>query len=213
MTAVTPLVLHRARLSGHSHRAELMLRLLDLPHEVREVDLPSGAHKAQEFLKLNRFGTVPVLEDAGRIIPDSAAILVYLATRYDPQRTWLPTDAEAAANVQRWLSVAQGPLFNGPNSARLAAVFRLPVDVDRALAESLRLFEVLEDHLRYRPFLVGDRPTIADIANYSYVARAPEGGLSLEALANIRGWLSRIEALPGFIPMPHALAPSPAEQA
>jgi glutathione S-transferase len=56
--------------------------------------------------------------------------------------------------------------------------------------------------LSERAFLVGDQPTIADIANYAYIAHAPEGNVSLQDYPHVRAWLSRIEALPGFVPMP-----------
>lgn len=105
-SAQAPLFLNGFRPSGHSHRAELMLCLLKLPYEFRHVDLPSSAHKSQDFLKLDPFGTVPVLQDGDCVVPDSVAILTYLATRYDPAGLWLPTGAVAAAAVQRWLSVA-----------------------------------------------------------------------------------------------------------
>jgi glutathione S-transferase len=49
--------------------------------------------------------------------------------------------------------------------------------------------------------LTGPTPTIADVAMYTYTAHAPEGGLSLESYGNIRAWLARVEALPGFVPM------------
>ena len=54
---------------------------------------------------------------------------------------------------------------------------------------------------RERPFLAGRRATLADIANYSYIAHAPEGNVSLEPYPQVRAWLARIEALPGFVPM------------
>jgi glutathione S-transferase len=57
----------------------------------------------------------------------------------------------------------------------------------------------MEAHLSDRVFLVDDRPTIADVACYTYIDRAPEGIISLESYPNIRAWLTRIEALPGFV--------------
>ena len=84
-------------LSGHAHRARLFLSLIGVPHELVEVDLMKGAHKAPDFLKLNKFGQVPVLDDNGVVISDSNAILVYLAKKYR-KTDWLPeTPAEAAA--------------------------------------------------------------------------------------------------------------------
>src|SRR6202035_2921376 len=107
MKPAGPMILHGFKKSGHSHRAELLLRLLRLPFDFREIDLAGGEHKRADFLKLNPYGTVPVLDDGGTIIADSVAILVYVATKYDDDHSWLPTDPIRAAQVQRWLSVAQ----------------------------------------------------------------------------------------------------------
>ncbi|WP_341910213.1 glutathione S-transferase [Ferrovibrio terrae] len=194
--------LHRFALSGHAHRAELLLNLLGLRAELIDVDLGGGEHKQPAFLAKNAFGQVPVLEDGDTVIADSNAILVYLASRYDEQRRWLPVDPVQAAQVQRWLSVAAGQLASGPAAARMVTLFKAPFDHDRAKTVATALFAVLEQHLAQQTFLVGAAPTIADLALYSYTAHAPEGGVSLQPYPQIRAWLGRIEALPGFVPMP-----------
>ena len=193
--------LYRHALSGHSHRVELFLSLLNLNYDLVDVDLANGAHKAPAYLALNRFGQVPVLEDEDTVVSDSAAILVYLARRYDTGNSWLPTDAIAAAEVQRFLSIAAGPVAYGPATARLVTVFGAGKDQAEAVAIAHNLFEVLDAHLAERDWLAGRRPTIADIANYSYIAHAPEGDVSLADYPSIRNWLARIEQLPGFVPM------------
>ncbi len=114
--------LYHHPLSGRAHRARLFVSLLGLPHELIEVDLASGAHKKPEFLALNPFGQVPVLDDNGTVVSDSNAILVYLAKK-NGRTDWLPDDAQAAAAVQRWLSVAAGEVAYGPAAARLITVF------------------------------------------------------------------------------------------
>lgn len=202
MKPTKPIVFHGFKLSGHSHRAELMVRLLDLPYEFREVDLAGGEQKRSPFLKLNPFGTVPVIEDNGTVVADSVAILVYLAMKYDAARSWLPADPAQAAEVQRWLSVAQGPVFNGPCSARLVTVFGYPLDHERAKTVAHDLFQVLDVHLAGRRFLVGQGSTVADVALYSYIAHAPEGGVSLTPYSQIRAWLEHVENLPDFEAMP-----------
>lgn len=193
--------LHWHPLSGHSHRAQLMLSLLDHEFDLIEVDLASGAQKAPAFVQLSPFGQVPVLESEGEVIVDSNAILVYLATRYDGSGRWYPRDALGAAKVQRWLSIAAGKLATGPMTARLANVFGLPVDKAKAQAGAVALFSVMEAELARGPFLVGHHPTIADVALYTYTAHAPEGGVALEPYPAIRAWIGRIEGLPGFVPM------------
>jgi glutathione S-transferase len=193
--------LYRHALSGHAHRAELLLSLLGLEANIIDVDLMNGAHKAPEFLKKNLFGQVPVLEDGDVTIADSNAILIYLATNYDQQRTWLPADALEAAGVQRFLSVAAGAVASGPAAARLVNVFGAGLDHQKAIDTAYALFEVLEAHLSEREWLATDHVTIADVANYAYIAHAPEGDVSLEEYPNVRQWLSRVEGLPGFVAM------------
>jgi glutathione S-transferase len=203
MSPARPIRLYGSPLSGHSHRVQLMLSLLDLPYELRPVDLAKGEQRTPAFLALNPFGTVPVIDDDGAVIADSAAILVYLASRYDETRRWLPAEPKRAAEVQRWLSVAQGPVFNGPCAARLIARFGLPLDPVRARTVAEQLFAVIEAWLATRDFLAGDAvPTIADVAVYSYIGLAPEGGLDLTPYPSLRAWLARIEALPRFLPLP-----------
>jgi glutathione S-transferase len=193
--------LYRHPLSGHCHRVELFLSLLGLDYEPVEVDLANGEHKRPDFLNMNLFGEVPVIDDNGTILSDSNAILVYLAGKYAPSSTWLPSEPAAAAAVQRFLSVAAGPIAFGPAAARLVNVFGADLDHAAAISRSEQLLATLDQHLQNRDFLAGP-PTIADIAAYTYIAHAPEGDVPLEPYPNVKGWLSRIEALPGFVPMP-----------
>lgn len=197
--------LFRHPLSGHAHRVELMLSLLGLPSELVFVDLAKGAHKQPDFLAMNPFGQVPVIDDNGTVLADSNAILVYLALKYGDGR-WLPRDATGAAAVQHWLSVAAGPLAAGPARARLITVFGAPYNAEEVIANAHALLQVIEAELQGRQFLVGEQPSIADIACYSYIAHAPEGNVSLADYPNIRAWLARIEALPHFVPMPRSAA-------
>lgn len=190
--------LYHHPLSGNAHRARLFLSLLALPHELVEVDLMAGAHKRPEFLALNPFGQVPVLEDDGVVIPDSVAILIYLAKKHGGN--WLPDDAEAAAAVQRWLSVTTGDLAFGPAAARLVTLFGAKLNPDEVIARAHTLLTRLEAHLDGRDWLVGTRPTIADVALYSYLSSAPEGNVDLIAYPRVKAFLARIEGLPGFVP-------------
>lgn len=193
--------LYRHPLSGHSHRAELMLSLLNIDAELVDVDLMQGAHKQPEFLQKNSFGQVPVLQDDDTVIADSNAILVYLATQYDSRRRWLPEDSESAALVQRFLSVAAGPLVSGPASARLVTVFGAGLNHQQAIEAAHSLLAVLNQYLKDRNWLAAAHPTIADVANYTYIAHGPEGNVDLKDYPNVIAWLQRVEALPGFVAM------------
>ncbi|MEK1868838.1 MAG: glutathione S-transferase, partial [Ensifer adhaerens] len=168
--------LYRHPLSGHSHRAQLFLSLLGVPHELIDVDLKARAHKAPEFLALNPFGQVPVLDDEGTVLADSNAILVYLAKKLG-RIDWLPEDPAAAAKVQKWLSVAAGDIAFGPAAARLVTVFGANLDAEGAISRAHRVLAQIDAELAGHDFLVGARPTIADVALYSYVSAAPEGNV------------------------------------
>ncbi|MDV7341407.1 glutathione S-transferase [Terasakiella sp. A23] len=189
-------------LSGHAHRAQLMLSLLDIPHKLIPVDLANGEHKTPDYLnKLHPFGLVPVIDDNGVIIWESNAILTYLATKYDSDRTWLPTEPVKAAHVQQWLALASGMIINGPGAARLVKVFGTDHDHDKCLQVSKDLFDVLEGLLKDRTFTTGEAPTIADVSAYSYVAHAPEGHVDLAPYPTIQKWIKAVEALPNFVAM------------
>lgn len=199
-----PIKLYHFPLSGHAHRVQLMLSLLGLPVEVIFVDLAKGAHKQPDFLAINLFGQVPVIDDDGVVLADSNAILVYLAKKYGEGR-WLPTDPVGAAQVERWLSAAAGPIHAGPATARLITVFGAPYNAEDVIARSHALLKVVDQHLSNSAYLAGDTVTIADIAGYTYIAHAPEGNVSLEPYPHVRAWLARVEALPGFVGMPRTV--------
>lgn len=191
--------------SGHAHRVELMLSLLQLPTELIFVDLAKGEHKQPAYLAINSFGQVPAIDDGGVVLADSNAILVYLAQKYGNGR-WLPADPVGAAHVQRWLSAAAGPIAFGPAAARLVTVFGAQLNADDAITRAHNLLKVMDVELGKTPYLAGEEPTIADVSAYSYIAHAPEGNVSLDEYGNVRAWLARVEALPGFVGMPRTVA-------
>jgi glutathione S-transferase len=185
-------------LSGHAHRARLFLSLVGIPHDLVEVDLKAGAHKLPDFLKMNPFGQVPVLDDDGHYVSDSNAILVYLAKKTG-RTDWLPEDPAGASAVQRWLSVAAGEIAYGPAAARLITVFGAPFNAQEVIGRAHVILARLEGQLSDRPWLVTNHPTIADVAIYSYVASAPEGNVDLSGYPAVNAFLRRMESLPGFV--------------
>jgi glutathione S-transferase len=195
--------LHRHELSGHSHRVEMFLSILKKDYELVNVDLMSGEQSSEEFLKLNPFGQVPVIVDGDVTLADSTAILVYLAKKYGEE--WLPTDALGQASVQRWLSVASGEVASGPGAARLVTLFGAAIDHKAAISKAHKLLAKIEAHLQTNEFLVGDWPTIADLAVFTYVAHAPEGDISLQDYPRVRAWIKQIESLPNYVPMKNSL--------
>ena len=199
------IILHGTHLSGHTHRVQLLLRMLKLPFTFAEAG--ADVRQSAAFRALNPMGQIPVLQDGELTLADSDAILVYLCKRYAPGSNWLPEDAVGAAQVQRWLSVSAGEIRFGPAHARAIAQWKAPGDPAQAVAIAQRLLAFMESHLAERSFLAAQHATIADLACYSYIAHAPEGGVALNAYPAINAWLARVEALHDFVAMPASALP------
>ncbi|MBQ4829762.1 glutathione S-transferase [Alteromonas sp. MMG017] len=205
-----PIIHYRNPKSGHCHKVELFMSLLGICYQNHNLDMVNGAHKSADFITKNPFGQVPVIVDGEHTVSDSNAIIVYLADTYGSDYPWVGTTAIEKANVQRWLSVAAGELAKGPAALRLEYVFAANIDVPTALATTKILLPVMEDTLlgpksriesSTKAYLATNRLTLADIAMYSYIAHAPEGGVSLQPYPAIQAWINRIESLDNFIPM------------
>ncbi|BCO18845.1 glutathione S-transferase [Alteromonas sp. KC3] len=202
---VSPITLYQNIKSGHCHKVSLFMHLIDVPFTTVEPDMASGEHKGDAFLAMNPFGQVPVIQDGGITLSDSNAILSYLASAHTSEPSkWLGETPQEIAAIQRWFSVSAGELARGPAAARLEYVFGATIDVERVLATSASLLTTMERHLaeQNEKYLVSNRLTAADIAMYSYIAHAPEGGVSLVNYPNINAWIGNIQALPGFVAMP-----------
>ncbi|SMD12825.1 glutathione S-transferase family protein [Rhizobium sp. RU36D] len=191
--------LHNHPFSGNCYKIRLFLALLDIPCEIVPVDVAAGGHKTPAFLRLNPRGQIPVLEDEGTVLFDSQAILAYIAARYAPD--WAGRDAAEIGQISQWLSFAAKELSNGLQAARLYHMLGTPIDIAAANAVARASVDILDLWLADRSWLVADRPTIADIACYPYVALAHEAQIETAGLSALRAWLMRIEALPGFVDM------------
>jgi len=207
----SPITLIQNPKSGHCHKVSLFMALNAIPYTTIEPDMASGEHKSERFSVLNVFKQVPVITDGDITLADSNAILIYLIHAYADSDYWLGKDAKEKALIQRWLSLSAGELAKGPAAARLEYIFGATIHVPTVLATSATLLENMEAHLSNSKstFLVGDHVTAADIAMYSYMAHAPEGGMSLDKYPHITEWLRAIEGLNGFVSMPSSdIAPA-----
>lgn len=186
-------------ISGNCYKVRLLLALIGREYQRIPVDSLKGETQQPPFLAISPRGLIPVLEDEGEVIADSAAILTYLASRYAPE--WLPTAPLPQARVMEWLAIAADELQYGAATAR--RIHKLGVAGDLAAAQRLAIkgLTLLERRLADQPWLVGTRPTIADIACYPYVSLLPEGDVTLAPYPAVRRWLAHIEQLPGYQPI------------
>lgn len=195
------ITIYNAPLSGHCHRVRLAASLMNVPFEVKPISDFEGERKGPDYLAINSFGEIPAIKDGDQVIRDSVAIIIYLAEKYGADGTWIPNSPERCAEMHQWLAVAASHIYRGPNMARLIKLFKKPADHDAAVTVSENLFKIMEQHLSGREWLVGDAPTLADIACYSYVRVADEGELDISNYTNINAWLAKVEALENFHPV------------
>lgn len=193
--------LHDLTLSGNCYKVRLLAALAGIELELVPVDFMGGAHKRAPHTDLNPWGELPVLEDGDVVLRDSQAILVYLGARYAGEQ-WLPRDPLGLATVMQWLSTAANEIQHGPGAARLVDKFGYALDKADALRRAERILGLLEQHLARHDWLALQHPTIADCAVFPYVALSHEGGVSLADYPQVRAWIDRVKALPGFVGMP-----------
>lgn len=193
--------LYGHELSGNSYKVRLFLELLNLNYEWIKVDLMKGEHKSPDFLALNPFGQVPLLIDGETTLADAQAILVYLARQYGGEQ-WLPLEPLPLAQVIRWLSTTAGEVRQGPENARLYHLFgATSINIERAYQKAEHILTQLDEHLSTHTWLEFERPTIADVAVFPYIALAPDGKIDLAPYPHVLAWIDRIKQLPGYIPM------------
>lgn len=197
------LKLYNYTLSGSCYKVRLTLDFLGLDYEAVQIDFyPGRQHKSLDFLDINPLGQLPVLEDGDLRLRDAQAIIAHLANRYDTTGQWLPRDPEAFGQVMMWLMFAGGELM-ASSAARLHDALGYPIDVKAARANAHAAFRILDDHLALRAiagsvWIVGDAPTIADIACFPYTALSGDGGIGHEDYPALRNWMRAFRKLPKF---------------
>lgn len=184
--------------SGNVYKAALMLNLCGLDWQPNLVDFFDSGTKSAFSSAVNEMGEVPVLEFDGRRLSQTGVILTYLS---DHTGKFGGKDEEERLEVLRWLLFDNHRFSNFYATLRLHVGFRL--ESESALTEFLRTqaetaFAVVDHHLESRNYMVGERPTIADISMAGYVYFDERTGIDLEAFRQIRAWAKRLSALPGW---------------
>ncbi|MPV66068.1 glutathione S-transferase family protein [Burkholderia sp. BE17] len=182
-----------------SQRALWGLKELDADFEFVSVNLLAGEHKRPEFLRINPAGKVPVLVDGDRVIPESAAIVLYLADKY-PEKALLPVDPALRAQAYRWVMFAvtelEQPLWRITRHTFLyPPEKRSPADIELAREDFATMAAILDKHLEGREFIVGDTLTVADCVTAYLIDWASECNL-IEPFPQLRAYLERLYARP-----------------
>jgi glutathione S-transferase len=188
--------LHDYAASGNCYKVRLLLALLGRPYERVPVDIFAGETLTDAFAALNPARTTPVLElDDGEALPESAAILWYLAEG----TAFLPDDRLARAQVLRWLCFERA-LTPAVAGARFQVMTgRTDDETPFLLAAGRRHLATLDRRLADREWVALDVPTIADLALFAYTHVAEDADFDLAGHPAIRAWIDRVESLPGYV--------------
>ena len=189
--------------SGNGYKVRLTLAHLAIPFAWEERDILSGATRTPEFLARNPNGRVPVLElDDGTCLAESNAIIWYLAEG----SPLLPGERLGRAQVLQWMFFEQ--YSHEPYVATPRFILRhLPENSPRRAElpdrqeRGLQAIAVMEKHLAWRPYFVGERLSVADLALYAYTHVADQAGIDLTPFPTVRGWLGRVASQPGHVPI------------
>jgi glutathione S-transferase len=183
--------------SANCYKPRLLLALLGMDYERVPVDIFGGDTLTDDYVALNPARETPVLELAdGRLLTQSNAILWFLAEG----TPFLPHDLFERGKAVQWLFFEQERVMSGIGGARFRIITgRNPELVPAKLELGRSALSMLEAQLENRTYLVGDRCTIADIANFAYTHVAGDAGYQLGDYPAVTAWLARIAALPGFM--------------
>jgi len=197
------MLLYDSPISGNCYKVRLLLAHLGLPYDRRTVDVVDRSNREEFLGGLNPALRVPTLVlDDGRPLAESDAILWY----FGEGTAFVPVDRYERAQMLQWM------FFEQYDHEPAIAVVRFWVAysgrpeafadrLDERRAAGYRALEAMERHLDRREFLVGDHPSLADIALYGYTHVADEGGFDLAPYPAVGSWLERIAALPGHVPI------------
>lgn len=211
------MTLYDYELSGNCYKLRLFMSFLPIRYRTVPIDFyPGREHKSEWFLKINPLGQLPVIDDDGYVLRDAQAILVYLASRYDPTGLWYPrNDPALRGEITQWLAFADR-ITATASAARLHDGLFYELDVEAACAGAHRLFRILDEHLWFgeqegREWICrASHPSIADVACFPYITLSEEGGISRQDYPAIRRWCDRFKRIKGFVVMPGIFPASPA---
>jgi glutathione S-transferase len=196
------MLLYNSPVSGNCYKVRLLLAHLGIGYERRDLDVVDRSNRSDVIGDLNPDLRVPtIVLDDGRPLAESGAILWYFGegTRF------VPGDAYDRAKVLQWMFFEQYTHEPAIAVVRFLVAYsgdaeRHAATIDQRTATGYRALDAMERHLVESTYVVGDAPTLADIALYAYTHVAHEGGFELDGYPAIRAWLGPVAPETGPIP-------------
>ena len=182
--------------SGNCYKVVLTAAHLGIPIKTVDIDVTGGLTRKPEFLAKNPNGRVPLFElDDGRLLPESNAIIWYLAEG----SPLIPADRFARAQMLQWMFFEQ---YSHEPYIAVARFWLVFVSKEQLRAKEHLIPEwhakgnaalgVTEGHLKTQDWFVGNHISLADIALYAYTHCAEDGGFNLKSYSALSDWLARV---------------------
>ncbi len=190
--------------SPNSRKAHAVAIHLDLPMNLRLIDLQKGEQRTSEFKQFNPTGRTPVLQDGEFVLWESTAIMQYLASQ--THNSLWPENAQSRADIMRWQSWQLAHWQSACQPLQFERVVKQilqlgdpdPQVVEQATQRFHQEAAVLNQHLAERTYLVDETLTLADFSVASDFTYAGPGQFPLESYPHIQAWYARIEQLPAW---------------
>jgi glutathione S-transferase len=190
LTAATP----------NGQKISIFLEELGLSYTTTAINLGADEQKSPSFLSTNPNGRIPAIIDHSRSsfpVFESGAIFLYLAEHYDPDYRFHFREPIERSEVLQWLffqNAGVGPMQGQANHFFRYAPEKIEYGIKRYQNETRRLYSVLEERLKNRAYLVGEKYSIADMSTFTWVRWAPWAGIELGDFPKLKEWSERIEA-------------------
>jgi len=186
----------------NGHKASITLELLGLKYDTYKIDFSKNEQKEEWFLKINPNGRIPAIVDKSNNnfrVFESGSIMLYLIDKYDKDhKLSFPHGTNEYYEMVSWLffqNAGVGPMQGQANHFYRYAPEKIDYAIKRYINETRRLYSVLEARLKENgDWLVGDKMTIADIANYGWVNFAFWIDIDLSEFPKLNAWVDRISA-------------------
>ena len=186
-------------------KISVMLEEAGIEHSVHPVSIRAGEQFKPEFLAISPNNRIPAIIDTeptggGEPISlfESGAIMLYLAEKAGK---FIPTDSRGRAEVLQWLFWQMGglgPMLGQNGHFNIYAPEKIPYAIDRYIAESTRLYGVMDKRLADREFLAGDY-SIADMACYPWIVPHEAHKQDLNKHPHLKRWFETIAARPAVV--------------
>lgn len=189
-------------LSANSRRAVMTALHLGMPVELELVELVKGEQRQPSFLGKNPAGRVPMLDDEGFLLPESHAIMIYLAEK-TPGQTVYPADVRGRADVNRWMFWCSHhfmpaiSVLNWENMVKRLIGLGEPDPVELRRGEKLVIEHagLLDAHLAGRKWIAGSALTLADLSVAASLMTTTVAKLPVLQFGNLQAWFGKMQEL------------------